>query len=167
MMRPAATYIALMCAALLLATSNCTTRNSASGTEHAADNTTGAWKRNMVESKYPTDPMSHMVMTREAIPGGIRIGGKGQRKDGGNVDYSVDVMYDGKDYPVVGVGAPYDTLAITPIAANHQRSATKKGKYSMKGIAVVSEDGKTMTVTNTGTDANGNAMNFMVLWDRQ
>ncbi|HWA23246.1 MAG TPA: hypothetical protein VG735_12685 [Caulobacterales bacterium] len=159
--RTAAWAAIATCAALLLP--GCATGVS----KNAADNTLGVWKRNMVESRYPTDPLTGMIMTREPIPGGIRIIGKGQRKDGGAVDYTLEVIYDGKDHPVVGVGAPYDTLAITPIDANHQRSATKKGKYSMVGLTEVSADGKRMTVTNTGTNANGEPMDFMVIWDKQ
>jgi hypothetical protein len=132
------------------------------------DNTTGVWKRNMAATNYPGgDPFTGMIMTRTAIPGGIRIDGKGMRKDGGNIDYTVDVIYDGKDHPVHGVGTPYDTLAITPVDANHQLSVTKKGLYLMHGVAEVSPDGKRMTISNKGVNAKGEPMNFTVVWDKQ
>ncbi len=131
------------------------------------DNTTGVWKRNMQATQYAADPFTYMTMTRTAIPGGIRIDGKGLRKDGGKIDYTADVIYDGKDHPTHGVGAPYDTLAITPVDANHQLSVTKKGLYQMHGVAEVSADGKRMTISNKGTNAKGEPMNFTVIWDKQ
>ena len=156
--RAAAFAVALMCAAVAL---------PALAADAGEDNTTGVWKRNMTASNYPADPRTGMIMTRTAIPGGIRIDGKGMRKDGGNIDYTVDVIYDGKDHPIHGVGSPYDTLAITPIDANHQLSATKKGLYSMKGVTEVSPDGKRMTVSNKGVNGKGEPMNFTVVWDKQ
>jgi len=131
------------------------------------DNTTGVWKRNMTATQYATDPFVNLTMTRTAIPGGIRIDGKGLRKDGTKIDYTADVIYDGKDHPTHGVGAPYDTLAITPVDANHQLSVTKKGLYQMHGVAEVSADGKRLTISNKGTNAKGEPMNFTVVWDKQ
>lgn len=156
--RTAAFVLALICAALAA---------PAFAADAMQDNTTGVWNRNMVTSNYPADPMTGMIMTRTAIPGGIRIDGKGMRKDGGNIDYTVDVIYDGKDHPIHGVGSPYDTLAISPIDANHQLSVTKKGLYLMHGVTEVSPDGKHMTVSNKGVNAKGEPMNFTVVWDKQ
>jgi hypothetical protein len=156
--RTAACFLALLCAALAA---------PAFAADASQDNTTGVWKRNMQASNYPADPMTGMIMTRTAIPGGIRIDGKGMRKDGGKIDYTVDVIYDGKDHPIHGVGSPYDTLAITPVDANHQLSVTKKGLYLMHGVTEVSADGKRMTVSNKGVNAKGEPMNFTVVWDKQ
>jgi hypothetical protein len=156
--RTAACVVALICTTLAA---------PAFAADVLQDNTTGVWKRNMMATKYPGDPMIGLIMTRTAIPGGIRIDGKGMRKDGGTIDYTVDVIYDGKDHPVHGVGSLYDTLAITPVDANHQLSVTKKGLYLMHGVTEVSPDGKRMTVSNKGTNAKGEPLNFTVVWDKQ
>ncbi len=133
----------------------------------AQDNSLGVFKRNGEGTNYTNDPVADMIMTREAIPGGIKIHGVGHRSDGTKVDYTVSVIYDGKDYPVSGVGSVYDTLAITQIDANHFRNETKKGKYSMKGTSEVSPDGKRLTIHNAGTDADGNPKDFVVVWVKQ
>jgi hypothetical protein len=106
-------------------------------------------------------------MTREAVPGGLKITSKGHRKDGSPIDYTVTVLYDGKDYPVSGVGSVFDTIAVTRIDDDHFPSVTKKGKYHMNGMTVISNGGKTMTITNKGTDANGKETSFTVVWDKQ
>lgn len=156
--RTAACVVALICTALAA---------PAFAADVPQDNTTGVWKRNMTATNYAADPFVNLTMTRTAIPGGIRIDGKGLRKDGVKIDYTADVLYDGKDHPTHGVGSPYDTLAITPVDANHQLSVTKKGRYLMHGVAEVSPDGKRMTISNKGVNADGEPMNFAVVWDKQ
>jgi hypothetical protein len=42
-----------------------------------------------------------------------------------------------------------------------------KGKYHVKGRNVVSKDGKTMTGTATGTDAEGKPVAYTVVNDKQ
>jgi hypothetical protein len=76
-------------------------------------------------------------------------------------------MFDGKDYPVTGVGSVFDTIAIKRIDDNTQSSVTKKGKYHMEGMTVISNGGKTMTITNKGTGADGKPTNFSVVWEKQ
>ena len=135
----------------------------------AADHSVGVWKRNVGQTKYESanpNPITALIMVRQAVPGGLRIISKGHRKDGSKIDYSVTVLYDGKDYPVSGVGSVFDTIAVTAIDADHFPSVTKKGKYHMQGMTVISNHGKTMTITNKGTDANGKPTSFAVVWDK-
>lgn len=136
----------------------------------AADNSVGVWKRNIEQTKYASanpNPITAMTMVREAVPGGLKIDTTGHRQDGTQIHYTVTVIYDGKDYPVSGTGSVFDTIAITQIDANHFPSVTKKGKYFMRGMAVISRDGKTMTITNKGTGADGKKTSFKVVWDKQ
>jgi hypothetical protein len=133
----------------------------------SGDNTMGVWNRNMVTSNYPTDPMASLLMERTPIPGGVHIHCTGKFKTGGPIDYTVDVLYDGKDYPSHGIGASYATLAITPIDANHQLSTSKRDKYSMNGQAEITPDGKHMIITQVGTFATGASGGFKIIWDKQ
>lgn len=135
-----------------------------------ADNSVGVWKRNVEQTKYASpdpNPIVSMIMVREAVPGGLKITSKGQRRDGTVIDYTVTVIYDGKDYPVSGTGSVFDTIAITQTDANTFPSVTKKGLYHMKGLTEISKDGKTMTISNEGTDAQGKPQTFKVVWDKQ
>jgi hypothetical protein len=139
----------------------------------AGDNSVGVWKRNVESTKYADanpNPITALIMTREAVPGnpgGLRITSKGHRKDGSVIDYTVTVMYDGKDYKVSGVGSVFDTIAVTRIDDDHFPSVTRKGKYHMKGMTVISNHGRTMTISNEGTDASGKHTSFTVVWDKQ
>ncbi|MGD1074007.1 MAG: hypothetical protein ABSB15_28180 [Bryobacteraceae bacterium] len=134
------------------------------------DNSVGIWKRNIEQTKYESanpNPIVDMIMVREAVPGGLNITTTGKRKDGTQINYTVTVIYDGKDYPVSGTGSVFDTIAITRKDDNTFPSVTKKGKYHMKGLTTISKDGKTMTIANKGTDAQGKKTSFTVVWDKQ
>ena len=140
------------------------------GVVFAGDNSTGSWKRNVESTKYASanpNPITALIMERVAVPGGIKITSTGHRQDGTPINYSVTVMFDGKDYPVSGVGSVFDTIAIKKIDDNTQSSVTKKGKYHMEGMTVISNGGKTMTISNKGTGADGKETNFSVVWEKQ
>ena len=66
-------------------------------------------------------------------------------------------------------GAPYDTIFIKQVNANNLMFTQKKkdGKYSVTGRSVVSKDGKTMTSTIKGTNADGKAYSATMVWDKQ
>jgi hypothetical protein len=135
------------------------------------DNSVGVWKRNVESTKYADanpNPITYLIMTREAVgTNGLKITSKGHRKDGSNIDYTVTLYYDGKDYKVSGVGSVFDTISATRIDDDHFPSVTKKGKYRMEGMTVISNGGKTMTISNKGTDASGKETSFVVVWDKQ
>jgi hypothetical protein len=79
------------------------------------------------------------------------------------------VKYDGTESPVTGSGSSFDTISVKQIDANTFAGETKKsgGKYHATGRTVISKDGKTMTLTNKGTDAYGKPMSFTVVSDKQ
>ena len=80
----------------------------------------------------------------------------------------IAATYDGKDTPVTGSGAPYDTIALKRIDPNTVELTTKKdGKVVSKGKRVVSKDGKVMTITSKGTNAKGEATNNVAVYDKQ
>ena len=43
----------------------------------------------------------------------------------------------------------------------------KDGKYSVTGRSVVAKDGKTMTSTIKGTNADGKSYSATMVWDKQ
>jgi hypothetical protein len=103
----------------------------------------------------------------EAADGGIKATVTGQRQDGTPINASYSVKYDGKEYPVTG--APWDTLSMKQIDANTFTSVAKKtgGKYHSTGRTVISKDGKTMTLTVKGTDAEGRPMSGTYIYEKQ
>jgi len=138
----------------------------------AADNSLGTWKRNIEKTKYkpaPTNPITSMTMVREASDGGVKVTATGERKDGSPINYSYTVKYDGTESPVTGSGSAFDSIAVKQIDANTFTSEIKKsgGKYHATGRVVISKDGKTMTLTNKGTDADGKPMSATIVSDKQ
>ena len=101
------------------------------------------------------------------MAGGVKVTSTGQRKDGTAINASYTVKYDGKEYPVTG--AAWDTVSIKQIDANTFTSEQKKtgGKYHTTGRTVISKDGKTMTITNKGTNADGKPSSATLIYEKQ
>ena len=75
--------------------------------------------------------------------------------------------YDGKDYPLAGVPNA-DTVSLKRIdARTTERTDKKDGKVVQTLARVVSQDGKTMTVTSKGTNAQGQTVNNVAVWEKQ
>ena len=135
-----------------------------------ADNSIGTWKRNIEKSKATppiTNPITSLTMVFEAVDGGVKQTVTGQRKDGTPINGGFTAKYDGKENPVTG--APWDTISIKQIDANTFTSETKKtdGKYHMTNRVVISKDGKTMTLTSKGTNADGKPSTGKYIYEKQ
>jgi hypothetical protein len=136
-----------------------------------ADSMLGTWKYNAAKSKTTstsTNPIKSLTSVLEATPdGGAKMTRTGQLADGTPVNYSFTFKYDGKAYPVTG--APFDTVSLKRIDANTTSFETSKtgGKYHMTGRTVISKDGKTLTQTAKGTDAEGKPVTSTVVADKQ
>jgi hypothetical protein len=137
-----------------------------------ADNSIGTWNRNIQKSKYtpmPKNPIKNQTMVREAVDGGVKVTTKGERADGTPINTTYTIKYDGTPATVSGTGSSVDTVALTQSDANTCLIEMKKegGKYHTTGSTVISKDGKTMTMTAGGTDADGKPIDFIIVWDKQ
>jgi hypothetical protein len=135
------------------------------------DNSIGTWKANVTASKYTPAPwpVKSLTVVREAVPGGVKVTNSGERRDGTAINTSYVANYDGTPASVTGQGAPYDTISIKQVDANTFTYEAKNttGKYRASGRTVISSDGKTMTTTAKGMDADGNAMTMKLVYDKQ
>jgi hypothetical protein len=135
-----------------------------------ADNTLGTWKINVAKSKYTPAPLpiKSLTVMREASDGGVRQATTGERADGTKIDASYTAKYDGRDVQVTG-NSQYDTIAIKQVNANTLTDERKKtgGPYKATGRTVVSNDGKTMTTTTKGTNADGKEFTQILVLDKQ
>ena len=134
-----------------------------------ADNSLGTWKLNVAKSKYSPAPMplKSLTSTREAADGGVKVTNVGERTDG-SINASFTAKYDGSPAAVAGSGAPYDTISIKQVSANEFTDERKKtgGSYHAAGHMKISKDGKTMTWTSTGIDANGKKMKAKFVYEK-
>ncbi len=125
-----------------------------------ADNSLGTWKANIEASKYTPAPwpVKSLTVVREAAPGGVKVTTTGERMDGTATPAGV-----------TGKGAPYDTVSIKEVDSNifiYEAKSTS-GKYHASGRIVISNEGKTMTLTATGTDPDGKEMTLALVYDKQ
>ena len=134
----------------------------------SGDNSIGTWKLNMAKSKFTPDaPVKSLTTTREATSGGVKITTTGEMADGSPLNASAAAKYDGSES--AATGAPWDTMTIKQVDANTFTGTSRKkdGKYRSTSRTVISKDGKTMTVTSKGANAEGKPFNYVLVYDKQ
>jgi hypothetical protein len=133
------------------------------------DPTLGTWKLNAAKSKFSagtalksgTVKVEQAGMGRKVIVDGVQTDGNPQ-----HWEYTSNL--DGKDSPIAGNNPFGDTAASTRVDQRTTRTAYKKGgKVTVTQTSVVSPDGKTRTVTGKGTNAMGQAVDTISVWDKQ
>ena len=135
----------------------------------AADNNVGTWQLNLAKSKYSPGPAPKSQTLKIEAWGddGVRYAADGVGVDGKPTHTEFQAKYDGKDYPFKG-NPDADRLSYKRIDANTlEATTTLKGKNTTMVKVVVSADGKTRTVTQTGTNAQGQALNITSVYERQ
>ena len=135
----------------------------------AADSSVGTWKLNAAKSTFSGSyVVKSQTDVREATSeGGVKVTRDAELGNGTTVKGSFIYNYDGKEYPATGLA--FDSLSVKRLDANTAAFEVKKtgGKYHVTGQSVISADGKTMTQTATGTDAEGNAISSTAVFDKQ
>ena len=129
----------------------------------------GTWKMNVAKSKYNAGtPNKSTTATFEAAGAGVKVTVDAVAADGTVRHWGYTTNYDGKDSPMTG-NSPYgDVAAITRVDANTTRTIYKNGgKVTTTQTSVVSGDGKTRTVTAKGTNSQGQAVDNVLVYDKQ
>jgi hypothetical protein len=140
-------------------------------TAFAADNTIGTWKLNASKSKLAANPspLKTLTVVREASGDGVKVTNAGERSDGSKVSTTYTAKCDGTASTVTGTGLQYDTISIKQVDANTLTDERKKsgGPYHATGRTVISNGGKTMTVSTKGTNADGKEFTSTNVFDKQ
>ena len=129
---------------------------SAASIAGAADPLVGTWTLNLAKSKItPPAPKSETRTYTVSDDGTISVTEKIVSADGNESNVSASYKLDGNDYPVTG--APdSDSVAAKRISSHTTEYTLKKaGKVVQTARRVVSKDGKTLRITETGTDSHG------------
>ena len=136
-----------------------------------ADNTLGTWKLIPEKSKPPAGQsrITSLTVVREAAGDGVKVTAKGEREDKSKIDTSYTVKYDGTEATLSGSGLPYDTIAVKQVDANTLTDVRSKkgGPYKGSGRWVVSNGGKTSTLTTKGTGADGKPFGGTSVYEKQ
>jgi hypothetical protein len=138
-------------------------------TAQTKDPFVGTWKLDTAKSKYSPGPgPKSMTSTYEAVGQGYKVTVKAEPASGPPQQWSYTSNLDGKDAAITGNNPNADTAAVKRIDALTLESVQKKGgKVTTTQRNVVAADGKTRTVTTTGTDAEGRKVNNVAVYEKQ
>ncbi|HEX5835201.1 MAG TPA: hypothetical protein VFY34_15170 [Pyrinomonadaceae bacterium] len=126
----------------------------------------GTWKLDEAKSKFAGKTRNNTVVY-EAAGDQIKVTVDGVDENGGAIHHEWTGKFDGKDYPVTG-DAGSDMRSYRMVDKHTLSIAAKKGgKETLTGRIVVSNDGKTRTVTTTGTDSQGKKVTNVAVYDKQ
>jgi hypothetical protein len=135
-----------------------------------SDPRVGMWELNLGKSSFSPGPppqrqtLWYKVEAQQlvALLQGVDGDGRPITPDPGNFS----IYFDGKDHPTPRPG--YDTSNWKRISPNKYVVHRKKaGKTVLTSTNVVSEDGRTLTITTTGTDENGRRVSNVRVYDRR
>ena len=128
----------------------------------------GTWTLNAAKSKYTPGPTPKSITSvYEAAGKGYKVTVKNDT-GGGIVQYSYTTYLDGQDSKVTGNNPNADTVGVKRIDARRLESISKKnGRVTITQRSVVSADGKMRTVTTTGTDAFGQKVNNVAVFEKK
>jgi hypothetical protein len=144
---------------------------SAQGT----DPLVGTWKLNVAASKYEPGP-APKSSTRTFTDGGGGLFVSTQRgidAEGNPTWAHYAFKFDGKGYPYAAANLPGTSPKFTTIgfkridASTWENTVTADGKVTSTNIYAISKDGKTLTQRQKGTNAKGQPMNNVIVWDKQ
>ena len=127
----------------------------------------GTWKLNEAKSKVAAGMPKNSAVVFEAAGESVKVTIDGTDTEGKPAHNEWTGMLDGKDYPVTG--DPNSDARSYKQIDDHTLTFTikKAGKVTITGRVVVSADGKTRTVTTSGTDPQGKKFKSTSVYDKQ
>ena len=133
-----------------------------------ADPRVGSWQLNVAKSKYTgSSAPKSQTLKIEAVGKGEKVTSETVSATGDKTVTEYTADFDGKPHPLKG-SATADMVALTRVDSHTtERVDSKGGKTVTTYHRVVSKDGKTMTVTTKGTNAQGQPTNSVVVFEKQ
>ncbi len=128
----------------------------------------GTWKLDLAKSKFdPGPPPKSVTHRQEAVEGSLRQIADWIDSEGKAGHSEFTAKFDGKDHPITGNPAA-DAIWLKKVDDRTTDWGMKKGgKTVSSGRAVYSPDGKTRTITYSGTDAKGQKFKVTAVYVRQ
>ena len=128
----------------------------------------GAWKLNVAKSTFSPGPApkSMTLVYSSAGTAGTKIVVDLVPATGAAQHWETTAQTDGKDHPVKG-NPNADTMSVRLIDDHTGESTFKKGgKVTATNRRVLSADGKTLTITSTGTTEDGKPRKDVQVFER-
>lgn len=133
----------------------------------AQDAMMGTWKLNEAKSKLAAGMAKNNTVVYEAAGDNVKVTIDGTDGDGKPTHNEWTGKLDGKDYPVTG-DPTSDTRSVKKVDDHTATFAVKKdGKKTMSGRITVAPDGKSRTVTTSGTNPEGKKVSSTTVYDKQ
>ena len=133
----------------------------------AADEFIGTWKLNEAKSKIGAGAPKNTTVVYEPAGDMTKVTVDGVDADGKATHNEWTGKFDGKPYAVTG-DANSDMRSYKKVNDHTLTfTATKADKVTITGRIEVSSDGKSRTVTATGTDASGKKTTSTAVYDKQ
>jgi hypothetical protein len=127
----------------------------------------GKWKLNEAKSKIPAGAPKNDVVTYEAAGDSVKVTVDGTDAAGKPAHNEWTGKFDGKDYPLTG-DPNADTRSYKLVDEHSTELINKKaGKVTMTGHIVIAADGKTRSITVSGTDPDGKKVEYTAVYDKQ
>jgi hypothetical protein len=126
----------------------------------------GTWKLNEAKSKFAPGAAKNHTVVYEAVGDQIKVTVDGTDGAGNATHNEWTGKFDDKEYALVG-DPTADTRSYRRIGARTLTLTGKKdGKVTVSGRIVVTANGKSRTVTTTGTDAKGKRFKNIAVYDK-
>jgi hypothetical protein len=133
----------------------------------ASDVQMGTWKLNETKSKLAPGAPKNSTVVLETAGDNVKVTVDGTDRDGKPAHNEWTGKFDGNDYPVTG-DPDSDARSYKKVDDRRSELTLKKdGKVTVSGRIVVSADGKTRTVTTSGTDPQGKKFKSTSVYDKQ
>ena len=117
--------------------------------------------------KLKQEPPAVNIMTYEAVGQGMKVTVDSVNSSGQKTHWTYTTMLDGKDAPITG-SPTADAAAVTKVDATTNEIVYKKdGKVTQTATNVISADGKTVTVTFHRTNAQGQPVSTVAVYEKQ
>ena len=134
----------------------------------AGDPIIGTWELNLTKSRFAPGPAPKSeTRTYTASGSDIKATSKGIGPDGKPTTAQWTINDDGKDRAEVG-NPDADAISFKRIDAyTVEFTERRAGKVAMTGTRAISRDGKVMTITSKGTDAKGQAVSSVMVFEKR
>jgi hypothetical protein len=134
----------------------------------ATDPANGTWELNLAKSKYASTPAPQSeTRTIEVVGDRITFTSRAIDAAGKTIVTQFTANYDGKEYPLKG-NPNYDSISLKKIDQLTIESVTSKaGKVVARNRRTVSADGKVMTLTAQTTNAKGEKVTDIQVYDKK
>jgi hypothetical protein len=153
-------WFVLSCTSLLLTALAC-------GTFRRADPLEGSWSMNPARSKFNPGPApKSLTVTYEPTAKGLHVIAVSVSSDGTTARSEYTADYDGKENPITGV-PQVETVSLRRIDdLTSERIDKRAGKQVQSYVRQVYADGKTLVVTQKGTDAFGAPVDNVIVFEK-